>query len=135
MTSISNGKFVEELVHIIKQISLSWREGHSERLKEYFHERIKIVSSDLKILGEGREACIKSYSDFTAQAKLQKYNESKPDIFVWGNTAVASYRYDVAWEMNGKFYDETGKDLFVFTYENGKWLAVWRQLFPVKGGN
>ena len=135
MGSISKAKSVEELTHIIKQINLSWREGRSERLKEYFHERMIIVSSDLKILGKGREACIRSYSDFTKQAKLQKYSESEPELHVWGNTAVVSYKYDLAWEMNGKSYDELGRDLFVFTYENGKWLAVWRKLIPDKEGN
>jgi hypothetical protein len=135
MESITKEKSIEELTHIIKQINLSWREGHSERLKEYFHERMMIVSSDLKILGEGSEACIRSYSDFTKQVTLKKYSESEPEIHIWGNTAIASYKYDVAWEMNGKSFDESGKDLFVFTYENGKWLAVWRKLVPDKKGN
>ncbi|MEJ2628753.1 MAG: nuclear transport factor 2 family protein, partial [bacterium] len=67
--------------------------------------------------------------------KLHEYSESMPDIKLWGNTAIASYTYDVSWEMNGKSYKESGKDLFVFTYENGKWQAVWRKLMPNKENN
>jgi hypothetical protein len=130
METISEEKSINEISEIIRQINQSWKEGHTERLKNYFHERMIIVSPDLKILGEGRDVCIKSYSDFLTQAKVKKYNESKPDVLVWGNTAVALYKYNVNWEMSGKSYEESGKDLFIFTFEGGKWLAVWRKLIP-----
>ena len=130
MKTISEEKSIEDITQIIKKINQSWKEGYTEKLEKYFHEKMMVVSPDLKILGEGREACIKSYSDFITQAKVKKYSESALDVRVWEKTAIVSYKYDVVWEMDGKMYEESGKDLFVFTFERGKWLAVWRKLIP-----
>lgn len=126
-------KSKREISEIIKKINLSWVEGRPENLAEYIHENMMIVSPELKIMGKGKETCIKSYADFVNQATVNKYDESEAEIYVWGSTAIASYEYDVEWEMNGKSYKEQGRDLFVFTYENGKWLAVWRKVIPNKG--
>ena len=130
MKTISEEKSIEDITQIIKKINQSWKEGYTEKLEKYFHEKMMVVSPDLKILGEGREACIKSYSDFITQAKVKKYSESALDVRVWEKTAIVSYKYDVVWEMGGKAYEESGKDLFIFTFECGKWLAVWRKLIP-----
>ena len=51
-------------------------------------------------------------------------------IDVWGNTAVATYRYEIAYEMGGQLYQEMGQDLFVFVRDGGRWRAVWRTLIP-----
>lgn len=128
-------KSKKEIIEIIKKINLSWVEGRPENLSNYFHENMMIVSPELKVMGKGREECIKSYTDFINQATINEYKESEPEIYVWGNTAIASYKYDIAWEMKGKSFKEPGQDLFVFTYTNGKWLAVWRKVIPIKENN
>ena len=46
---------------------------------------------------------------------------------VWENTATVSYGYDISRIVDGKSYNESVKDLFIFTYENSQWLAVWRK--------
>ena len=121
-------KSKKEIDAIIKKINLSWVKGHPENL----HENMMIVSPELKVMGKGKEACIKSYSDFISQATVTEYSEAEPEIYVFGNTAIASYKYDIAWETNGQSFKESGRDLFVFTHADGKWLAVWRKLIPQK---
>jgi hypothetical protein len=74
-----------------------------------------IVSPELKVMAKGKDECIKSYADFLSQATLNEYNPSEPQICVFGNTAIASYKYDVGWEMNGKSFKESGQNLFLFT--------------------
>ncbi|MBN2364903.1 MAG: nuclear transport factor 2 family protein [Calditrichaeota bacterium] len=128
MITDAEDKSIGELIDIVKQINLSWREGHPEKLEKFFHENMMIVSADMKILGDGREACIRSYVDFINQVILHKYEESQPEVHVWGNTAIAWYDYEIGWEMNGKSHQESGKDLFVFSWQDGKWLAIWRRL-------
>jgi hypothetical protein len=130
MTTVAPEKSIEELIHIVRQINLSWREGKPEKLEEYFHERMMIVSADLKILGDGKEQCINSYREFIGQAHILEYKESEPEIHIWGTTAIAWYNYEMNWKMNGDSYEESGKDLFVFTSESGKWMAIWRKVMP-----
>ena len=124
----------KELIHqIIKKINQCWLEGHPEKLNQFFHDNMMIVSPDFKIMGMGKAVCVKSYSDLITRAVIKDYQESDPEIQVWANTATAVYNFEMAWEMDGKSFRESGRDFFVFAHENGRWLAVWRMLFSSPG--
>ena len=120
-----------EIRQLLKSINRAWTEGQTEILNEVFHEDMLIVSPDFQVLGKGREACVKSYKDFIRQATLREFTESEATIEVWEHTAVASYRFDMAWEMDGQSFKEAGRDVFVFTLESGQWQAVWRTILPL----
>ncbi len=78
----------------------------------------------------GREACIRSYAAFVQQAVIRECNLSEPSIDVWGDTAVATYSWDMTYEFGGTTLHETGQDTFVFARSDGRWQAVWRLLLP-----
>jgi len=128
MSSTLESKHKEQIHQIIKKINQSWLDGRPENLNQYFHDNMMIVSHEFKVMGAGKEVCVKSYTDFINQAVIKDYKESDTEIHVWTNTATAFYNYEMAWEMNGKSFNEKGRDFFVFTYEDGKWLAVWRMV-------
>ncbi len=123
-------KSKKEIIEIINKINSSWIESNPESLRNYFHDNIMIVSPELKVLGKGIEECIKAYTDFINQATIIEHNISEPEIYVFENTAIASYKYDFAWELKGKSYRESSHNLFVFTYTDSRWLAVWRKILP-----
>jgi hypothetical protein len=79
---------------------------------------------------EGRDAAIASYADFVTAAVLHAYSESDLTIELTGHTAVATYRFQIDYEMEGKRLQETGRDLFVFGRTGTRWRAVWRLLLP-----
>jgi uncharacterized protein (TIGR02246 family) len=118
----------EAVRSLLRQINDAWRQGRPEELVEYFHPQIVLVHPGFSGRGEGRVACVQSYVDFLAAARVHEYTESDHQIDVWGDTAVATYRFVMAWEMGGQSYREAGHDLFVFSREDGRWLAVWRTL-------
>jgi len=41
---------------------------------------------------------------------------------------VASFSWDIEYEMQKKVSRETGRDIFVFARETGTWHAVWRTM-------
>jgi len=116
----------EEIRMLLGKISAAWRQGRLEELAEYFHDDMVIRGPELKEMGKGRDVCVGSYKDFLSQAKVQELKESDAEIDVWGTTAVASYAWEMQYEMGGESYHESGRDLFVFTRQEGEWLAVWR---------
>jgi Domain of unknown function (DUF4440) len=73
---------------------------------------------------------LQSYADFVARATIKGYSEEEAAIDLWGDTAVASYRFALAWEMDGQPYYQAGRDLFVLHRENDRWQAVWRTIIP-----
>jgi len=102
-------------------------------LGEYFHPEAVIVAPGFRKRAQGRDECMQSYKDFVAATKVTDYQESDMTVDIWGDTAVASYHYEIAWEVKGQPYRDSGRDVFVLRREGGKWLVVWRTLVPPAG--
>lgn len=119
---------VESIRTLLLKINSAWLEGRTSDLTEFFHPEMVTVSSDFQLRMKGRKGCIQSYEDFLAQAKVSKFRESDHVVDIWENTAVASYRYSVQYEMGGALQHDTGRDTFVFTLQDGRWVAVWRTM-------
>jgi hypothetical protein len=120
----------EAIRRLLQRINAAWREGRVEELYDCFHEKISVAPPGFQTRVEGREPCVQSYRDFLSQAVVKEYTESEPVVDVWENTAVATYRWEMTWEMGGQTYRESGHDLFVFSREAGRWWAVWRTIVP-----
>ena len=116
----------DEIRQLIKTINQAWLKGRPEELKAYFHTDIQFVNQNLETMGSGRRVCIESYQDFLKQAVILKYQESDPQVQVWGNSALARYTFQIEYEIAGKMFADSGADLFFFTNQESRWLAVWR---------
>jgi hypothetical protein len=128
MTSKEQTQTIEELRQVMKKINQAWLKGRPQELQAYFHPDIHFTGPKLETLASGRAVCIESYQDFINQAAVRNYSEYDFDIQVWGNTALIRYTFDIEYDLGGKAHADTGKDLFVFAYHQGRWLAVWRLL-------
>jgi uncharacterized protein (TIGR02246 family) len=120
----------EAVRQLLGRINAAWREGRPEELSKWLHEEVVFVTPGLQARLEGADACIRSYADFLNHAVVQEYQEREPTIDVWGDTAVATYGWTMAWEMDGKSFRESGHDLFVVRRDEGRWRAVWRTILP-----
>jgi ketosteroid isomerase-like protein len=124
----------EQIRRILRRINDAWLVGPAaeipQRLADCFHDQIAMRGPEFQELAGGRDACAKSYQDFLQQATIQDCKLEEPRIHVTGGTAVATYGWDMTYELNSQVYTESGHDLFVFTGADGKWLAVWRALLP-----
>ncbi len=128
MASAQEEKHREEIRRLLKKINEAWLRGRPEELAAYFHANMVIVPPGFSGRAEGREACVQGYKDFVSQAKVREYKDAEPSIDLWGDTAVATYSWEIAYEMNGQDSREAGWDVFVFKGENAKWQAVWRTI-------
>ncbi|UCC39332.1 MAG: nuclear transport factor 2 family protein [Candidatus Aminicenantes bacterium] len=124
----------EEIRELLSNISKAWTKGHPEELEGFFHEEMVITGPGFKGGGRGKSECVKSYKDFITHATIREVKESEHMIDVWGSTAVASYRFEIDYEVGGERHNDAGHDLFVFAREGGKWLAVWRTIIPLSQG-
>ena len=117
-----------QITDLIKSINQAVAEGDLSKLDPHFHENVKIISHDLKVLGDGKAVCIQSYADFISKAKIKKYDDNVKDVFLYENTAIVFYNNTMTWEIDGKSFTEQGEELYVLTRENDKWLIVLRKL-------
>jgi hypothetical protein len=73
---------------------------------------------------EGRDAIVAGYRESMDRITLTSYREGQYSVDVWGDTAVASFCWDMAWLAGDVPNHETGCDVFAFRHADGKWLAV-----------
>jgi len=124
----------EQVRLLLQRINDAWLHGPAdeipEKIEDCFHDEMVMRGPDFQELGRGKALCAKSYRDFLHQAKVQSCNLDEPRIDIAGDSAIAAYAWEMTYELNGQSYTESGHDLFVFTRQDGKWVAVWRALFP-----
>jgi uncharacterized protein (TIGR02246 family) len=118
----------EEIWQLVQRMNDSWAKNGADDLASFFREDIVMVHPDFTNRTEGRDACVASYRDFCKQATILDLKISNPGIDVFVNTAIATYSYEIQYEMGGERFNDTGRDIFVFVRENDRWQAVWRTM-------
>jgi ketosteroid isomerase-like protein len=116
----------------LTRINEAWQHHRSDAmarvLSECFASDVVMRGPGFSLAGEGREAAVQSYVDFTNQAEVKAFNAEDPTIDVAGDTAVAQYQWQMTYVLAGQEYTDAGHDLFVFSRIDGSWLVVWRAL-------
>ncbi|HVI60379.1 MAG TPA: nuclear transport factor 2 family protein [Luteimonas sp.] len=112
----------------LARITAAWRGRDFDALPALFAPDVVMALPGLSGYLEGREACVDSFREFTADAQVDRYAESAHRVDVSGDTAVASYRWEMAWTRAGHAHAAAGHDLFVLRREGDRWLVTWRTL-------
>jgi ketosteroid isomerase-like protein len=88
----------EEIGRLVRNINEAWKQGRAEQLHDFFHRDIVMVGPGYQELLRGRAACVESYREFGANAKVHDHTESEMKINVWGGTAVCTYKWVMTYE-------------------------------------
>jgi hypothetical protein len=124
---------IQAIRRLMSRISEAWLRGDTSSLNEYFHDRMTIKGPDLQELGAGRAACVRSYEDFIQQTTILEYEESDPQIDLYGDAAVVVCPWKINFEMKGQKHREEGRDLLVLVRHEHSWCVAWRAVFPQPG--
>ena len=116
----------------MRQVNQAWLDGRIEDLASMVHREIVMVFPGFTGRAEGREAFLAAFRDFCQNAEVHEFREHDHHIDVVGDTAVASFRYEMAYERCSERYRVTGRDLWVFKLHGGEWLAVWRTMLNIE---
>lgn len=120
--------------NLLSRINDAWLNQRGQAmtttLNDCFAEDVVLRGSGFAFLGKGRDLAVQSYHDFVTQAEVKSCSLDEPEIDVAGDTATAHYKWTMTYVLNGQEYNEHGRDVFVFTRRNKKWLVVWRALLP-----
>ena len=130
-TTLADQKAVESL---LKNIVAACNTGNLEALKKYFHSSMVIEGPEFQERKEGRDQCIQHHEEFHRNVKIQSFKDSDYQVNVWGDTAVASCRFEGQMETGGDVFKDTGRDLYVFSRKNGEWQAVWNSIVQYNHG-
>jgi hypothetical protein len=131
MSDASNPRDRDEVTRVLRSVNDCWLKGRPQEMAAYLHDDMAMVFPGFAGRVNSASAVIAGYEDFCSNARVHEYDEQDLQIDVCGSTAVASYSFQVVFEREGLKYSSTGRDLFVFSEEAGKWLAVWRTMLDV----
>lgn len=119
---------LDSVWRIVQAMNHTWVSGDADALGRYFHPDMIIVATGMRL--EGREACVESYREFCASTTIKWFSTSNPSVSVFGETAVATYEFDLTYEWDGQTIRDKGKEIFVLLQQNDSWQAVWRTVIP-----
>ncbi|MFO7769366.1 MAG: nuclear transport factor 2 family protein [bacterium] len=125
----------EQIIRAIRTTNEAWTSGEIERVQKLFHPAAVHVSPDFTRRVEGREAIVRSYEDFTRQAVTREFEEFDHSVDLFGDSAVATYRFRVTYERNGEARRVEGSEILVFRRMGQGWQAIWRTQLPSGDGD
>jgi hypothetical protein len=120
----------EAVLALLRQIHLAWLEGRPHDLVHLLHPSFTMVFPGFTGRAD-RDEVIAGFVDFCDNALVHEYAETPAQLDVTGDTAVASFSYEMIYERAGRRQRATGRDLWVFSQSEGPWIAVWRTMLEV----
>ncbi len=120
----------ESIRAVLSALTAAWRSGRTVDVGVLLHPSVVFVRPGFTERAEGRAACVATYEEFLSAALVLRYEETEPSVDVFGDTAVASFHWEMDWEMGGQRSEEAGHDLYVLVRTEGRWLIAWRTLLP-----
>ena len=108
----------------LRALNDAWTQGNPDDLADYFHPQMLAITPVDRLRRDGAVACIAGWKSFTKAACIHRWQEFDPLIRVYGDAAVVTYYYEIDFNMGGQRIEQSGRDLFFFVRENGRWLVV-----------
>ena len=126
-------KIEEEVWQIVQALNRAWTvDGNADALADYFHENMVAITPTDRERVEGRNACVAGWKAFAEATKIHYWKEIDPKVQLYGDGkfAVATYYWDMSYDMAGQTINMGGRDMFALVNERGKWWVVADQFSP-----
>jgi hypothetical protein len=133
MADVFDDPLKQEVWITLRALNDAWTKGNPDDLAQYFHrDMVAFTATDRHRLN-GRENCLDSWRRFSNSVRIIHWTEVEPAIQVYGNSAVATYYFDMSFSAGGQIIELGGRDMFFFAKEDGRWWAVADQFSPYPG--
>ena len=119
-----------DVLKAVQAFDRCWVEGRPEDIRQFLHAQVVFAGPHFQRLASGVDACVRSYHDFLAQAKVHDFLPYEYVVDLAGDSAVMTYRWTIDYEFGGARQKESGMDLLVWLHRAGRWLITWRMQRP-----
>lgn len=118
----------EAIRYVVRQINELWLSKKYDEIRALLSEYVVIASPGFDRRVRGRDAYIQSYRDYDLAATTHEFSPGHPTIDIADNVAVAVCPFFVVYELEGKMYRESGRDILVLSRTAGGWRVSWRTM-------
>ena len=115
----------------LRRIVAAGMSGELGDLVDILHDNVVMVFPGFGDRAQGKTAMMSGFEDFTQNATVCEHDELDEQVDVVGEVAIGSYRFNVKYSRNGALYQSTGRDMWVFRNQEGRWQAVWRTILEL----
>ena len=124
MTDEAASAQVDALLH---ELNDCWTRGDAREVARFLHDDVVFNGPTPDIRAVGKDACVESYLNFTANSMVTNFDQKPATVDVAGDTAVAIYEWYIEYVWLGLTSIDSGRDLFVLQRgPDGRWLVTWR---------
>ena len=116
----------------LSAINQAWRSNMPLEMSQYLHSDIIMKFPGFSGEVVGRDTLLASFIEFCTNARVLEYQESNEQINVIGECAVATFQFEMLYERAKYLERSKGRDIWVFQYNSGKWIAVWRTMIELE---
>jgi len=120
-----------EVHEAMAAINRAWRENHPMEMQSFLHPDITMALPGFSGTIAGRDALLASFVEFCSNARVLEYKESDEQAHVIGETAIVNFRFNMLYERTSYRERSTGRDIWAFQRQGGRWLAVWRTMIDL----
>lgn len=116
----------------VQALNRAWTvEYNPQDLRNYFHPDMLAGTQPDSLLLVGRDSCLARRSDFAERAKILAWQETDPQIKIYGRGrfAVVTYYWKMDYELDNQIMHASGRDTFSLVREHGRWWIVADQCF------
>jgi Domain of unknown function (DUF4440) len=121
----------QNVAETLRTINKTWLEGRPQDMEPLIHPEIVVAFPGFEGRSTGWPALLAGFEEFCRSARIVSFNEGDYAVDVVGDTAVASFSFDMVYERERASFRAKGRDLWVFTRTAGRWRAVWRTMLDV----
>jgi ketosteroid isomerase-like protein len=115
----------------LSRINDAWLHGRPQELALLFDDAIVMILPGFAGRVEGKRAVIAGFEEFCQDARIHRFEEKDRHVDVLGHVAIASFCFEMTYELAGQKYHSTGRDLWVFGKNQELWTALWRTMLDV----
>ncbi len=116
----------------MRAINKAWLEGRVDDMAPMLHPDMVMVFPGFSGRSQGRESFLQGFRDFCEKSIVHGFLELDLQEDVSDSAAVVSYAYEMDYERDGRRYQASGRDLWVFQSRDSGWTAVWRTMLDME---
>ena len=117
-----------EIWDLIRRSNRAWVAGAAHEVASLFEDDAVVIAPGLQGRVQGRDEIVRSYEEYVHHARTNLFEELEHQIDVFGDTAVAAYRFNVRYSLTNEDEEreETGQEVLVLRRGVGGWKVIWR---------
>jgi uncharacterized protein (TIGR02246 family) len=115
-----------EIWTLIDQCNDAWTSSRPSDVAVLYAEDAVLVAPGVADTIIGRDAIVDTYVQFVRTATVDRFDVTRRSLNRFGDTAVATYVFDITYTTGEATHHERGEEILVLHRHESGWKVSWR---------